>query len=277
MFNEQERLQEQFTGFIRTPQLWTKNGIFEYDLFEFPQEIPADIASEAIEPPSTGVLGKRMEQFFKLYVERFSEEEVLAHNEQIFQEKQTVGELDFLLKHRRTGSITHVELVYKFYLYDPEITSEELRWIGPNRKDKLAKKLERLRQQQFPLLHHTSTEKLLERLGLSSTTIFQKLCFKASLFVPLEMESQKFRSINPAAIQGFWIRSAEFTTARFGDALFYSPQKQDWPILPGENVSWVSFSAIREEIEVMLQKKRSPLVWMKTTGGNFQRFFVVWW
>ena len=277
MSKGRQALWAQFTGFLRTPQLWSKNGIFEYDLFELPEAIPEEIASEELLQPETGVLGKRMEHFFMFFIENYSEENVLAHNEQIFEEKQTIGELDFLLKHSKTGKITHVELVYKFYLYDPEIPSGRDRWIGPNRKDSLPKKLKRLSQRQFPLLHHPAAKDLLERLQVSPAEISQKVCFKACLFVPLEMEQQNFRNINPDAIAGFWIRSKEFTETRYGDALFHSPKKPDWPVLPGNKTSWKEFEDIKEEVDKMLQQGRSPLVWMKTPKGLFQRFFVVWW
>ncbi len=277
MSNSKHELWAQFTGFLRTPQIWSKNGIFEYDLFELPDAIPEEIASEELLQPGTGVLGKRIEHFFKFFIDNYSEENVLAHNEQIFEEKQTIGELDFLLKHSKTGKITHVELVYKFYLYDPGIPLTKERWIGPNRKDSLPKKLKRLRQRQFPLLHHPATTELLERLQVSPAEISQKLCFKASLFVPWEMLQEQFESINQNAIQGFWIKAEDFTAQRFGNASFYSPKKPDWPISPEENSSWTSFDLIEKEVKAMLQARRSPLVWMKSATGKFYRFFVVWW
>ncbi|MGB7842485.1 MAG: DUF1853 family protein [Salinimicrobium sp.] len=277
MYNHQKRLKDQFTGFLRTPQIWSKNDIFEYDLFELAKSVPSEITSEEIAPLPTGVLGKRMEYFFRIYIDRYSEEEILACNEQIFREKQTIGELDFLLKHSTTKKITHVELVYKFYLYDPDLASEEMRWIGPNRKDKLARKLTKLRQKQFPLLHHHLTAKLLSGLNISAKEISQKVCFKACLFVPLGMEQKNFQNINPDAILGFWIRSEKFTAAQFGNALFNCPEKQDWPVFPEDNTSWANFENIKTEVDEMLQHERSPLVWMKLPNGQFRRFFVVWW
>lgn len=274
MFDSKPGLRAQFKGFLNTPQLWSKNGIFEYDLFEI---IPTEVASEAIPKPETGVLGKRMEHFFRYYVDNYSEEDVLAHNEQIFLEKQTLGELDFILKHQRSGKITHVELVFKFYLYDPEIPGELERWIGPNRKDRLVKKLERLRQKQFPLLKHEATSDLLKRLNISAEEIAQKLCFKALLFVPFEMQQHKFSSVNPEAIQGFWLKAGQFTADRFGDAVFHSPKKPDWPILPQDNETWTDFEEIKLQVEKMHAAGRSPLVWMKTQKGEFYRFFVVSW
>lgn len=277
MSNRQEALQAQFKGFIMTPLIWAKNGIFEYDLFTLSSEEPLNISSEVLPEPDTFVLGKRMEHFFKIYIERYSEEQILTHNEQIFDEKQTVGELDFLLKHPETKKVTHVELVYKFYLYDPEISGEQLRWIGPNRKDRLAKKLERLRKRQFPLLRHPATVPLLDRLQLSAEDISQKLCFKASLFVPYDLRKQSFKNVNPEAIQGFWIKAADFTAKNFEGAVFHSPKKPDWPILPEDNNEWKDFAGIKNEVESMLRHKRSPLLWMKTQKGDFERFFVVWW
>ncbi|MGB7787036.1 MAG: DUF1853 family protein [Salinimicrobium sp.] len=277
MSNRQEALKKQFKGFLKTPQIWSKNGIFEYDLFTLSEDVPSEIFSEELPEPDTFVLGKRMEHFFKIFIERYSEEEILAHNEQIFLEKQTIGELDFLLKHKSSHQITHVELVFKFYLYDPEIPAEELRWIGPNRKDRLAKKLERLSKKQFPLLRSPATEKLLKRLELSAEDISQKLCFKACLFVPWQLRKETFKEVNPEAIQGFWIKAEDFTAAQFGAALFHSPKKPDWSVFPQDNTTWTDYSHIKKEIEAMLAAKRAPLLWMKTQKGEFERFFVVWW
>jgi hypothetical protein len=48
-----------------------------------------------------------------------------------------------------------MELAYKFYLFDPSISSEPINnWIGPNRNDSLQEKLEKLKTKQFPLLYH---------------------------------------------------------------------------------------------------------------------------
>lgn len=277
MSNSQKALRAQFRGFLKTPQIWPGNDIFGYHFFRLSLSLPTEFSSEDLPAPETGVLGKRMEHFFKIAVDKYSEEEVIAHNEQVFLEKRTIGELDFLLKHPTTGKITHVELVYKFYLYDPEIPSEEMRWIGPNRKDSLAKKLKRLRQQQFPLLQHPATSELLNKLQLSAEDVSQELCFKACLFLPLDMAGENINNINPEAIQGFWIRANEFTEARFGEAVFHSPKKPDWPILPEENTSWTDFHSILPGIEKMLQDRRSPLLWMRTQKGEFKRFFLVWW
>jgi len=60
----------------------------------------------------------------------------------------------------------HLEIIYKFYLYDPSIGLTQLdHWIGPNRRDSLVKKLTKLKQKQLPLLYHPLiTQLLISRL-----------------------------------------------------------------------------------------------------------------
>lgn len=267
-----EPVLHQFSGFIDTPQVWSEVSSFPYLPYELKkvslQKVPSDLHL-----PPTMVLGKRMEQFFKYYVMHFSGEEILAHNEQIIHEKRTLGELDFLLKNATSGEISHVELVYKFYLYDPDIPAEAERWTGPNHRDNLTRKLNRLRHKQFPLLHREETGPLLNRLGINPEEVEQKICFKANFFLPWDPDNPK--SLD--RIQGSWLKASEFTGSFFQAGSFFSPKKPDWPILPHHNTTWYSFKEIRTEIERLLEKEQSPLVWMKTRNGQYLRFFVVWW
>ena len=58
----------------------------------------------------------------------------------IIVDKITIGEIDCLIEY--LNKYIHLEIVYKFYLYDEHINTGELdHWIGPNRKDSLVFKL----------------------------------------------------------------------------------------------------------------------------------------
>lgn len=266
----------QFSGFLNTPQIWKQN-YFSYPLYDL-KPLPLSKLPKNLELSPTMVLGKRMEVFFQYYVTHFSHEEILAHNEQVIFEKRTLGELDFILKNSQTGNISHVELVYKFYLYDPEIPGKTACWIGPNRRDSLPEKLSRLQSNQFPLLHRKETLPLLNRLKIDPSDVSQKLCFKANLFLPKDFKRSKdLIEVNPEAISGFWIRSSEFTKEDFGKALFYTPKKPDWPVDPRQNNIWLSFDEIEHQVTDLLKKEQSPLIWMKTEEGTYKRFFTVWW
>ncbi len=266
----------QFHGFLQTPALWNNREFLDIPQF-FTKQIPPEIKAFDLNVPSNLILGRRVEYFFQYYIEQFSNEEILLANAQITSKKTTIGELDFLLRNRSSQSISHVELVYKFYLYDPSIPSETDGWIGPNKRDSLVKKLKKLQEHQLPLLYRPETRPLLEQLQIRPEEVGQKVCYKANLFVPYSFLEKSFSRINPECLQGFWIKSEEFTEEEFGNHLFYSPKKADWPVSPEKNTCWFSFDRIREQLSLLLDQGKSPLVWMKKDNGEYQRFFLVWW
>ena len=266
----------QFLGFIKTPPLWLDNSIFSFPQYVLNEKISAEELPLKELPPEM-VLGKRIERFFKIYLDHFSNEDVLAENEQVFSDKITLGEFDFILRNRNSGAISHVEVVYKFYLYNPAIPEEIDRWIGPNQKDSLSKKIFRLEKRQFPLLFNEAAVPLLKRLKIDPEEVQQKALFKANLFAPLEKWGKDLPLVNNDCIQGFWIRYSQFTSHSFGSYQFFSPKKADWPMLPENGQDWYFYPEIKEQLKAFIEKKRSPLLWMKKGRYHYQRFFVVWW
>lgn len=269
--------QDQFRGFIATPQIFIKNALFEYPLYPTNNSITPNSLGKITEPAAS-VLGKRMEDLFAAYITHFTSQEILLQNQQIIFHKETLGELDFLLKNSASGEISHVELIYKFYVYDPETGASEIEhFIGPNKRDSLLKKLHRLQKRQFPMLFHPATRELLKSRGIDAENILQKMCFKASVFLPKQMKQINFSEINPEAVAGYWISASEFTFKDYGKNAFFTPVKKFWPVLPQSNNTWLSFEEIQQQIVELLNNRFSPLVWMKTPAGAYERFFVVWW
>lgn len=274
--SSENRILQQFHGFLNTPPLWQEKGFFGFDQFllktaEISENLPAP------EIPPGMVLGKRIERFFSFYIEHFSEEEILAENIQVISDKVTLGELDFILKNKKSGRCSHVEVVYKFYLYDPIFQNEAERWIGPNRRDTLLKKISRLKNQQFPLLHKEETQPLLQELKIKANEVQQKALFRANLFVPFSMRDQDLPLINNACITGFWIKRKNFTESHFGKYQFYSPRKQDWPLNPQYGNVWFSYDEIMPQLQELLNKQKSPLLWIRKNNREFSRIFLVWW
>ncbi|WP_170853734.1 DUF1853 family protein [Lishizhenia tianjinensis] len=77
-------------------------------------------------------------------------------NHQIIREKQTLGEIDFILKEDQ--EIYHLELAVKYYLQNEEAQEFE-QWLGPNAKDNLAKKILKLKEHQLNLTQHLNDYK----------------------------------------------------------------------------------------------------------------------
>ncbi|CAM4265059.1 DUF1853 family protein [Gillisia limnaea] len=275
-----DRLTQQLQGFIRTPALWKNRDVFGLQQFEFPKySLPEniDLQKELPDLTTNYVLGKRMERFFEFLLNYSKNIQVLKSNIQIQQEKITLGEIDFLAKDIFLDQKYHIELVYKFYVYDPSYENELERWIGPNRKDSLLQKIEKLKKQQFPILFKPETKKMLSLFGLKAEELVQSVCFKASLFIPKGIQYQHLLLLNQNCIVGFWIHFEEFTSEEYSGYNYYIPKKQDWPVHPEFTGKWFSYSEIKKEILVQHQKKKSPLVWIKKDSREYERIFIVWW
>lgn len=232
----------------------------------------AGTPTHVAESPERTVFGKRMENLLKqalISSERF---EVAAENIQIIHEGVTVGELDFILHDLELSRLVHLELAVKFYVYDPTISGELNRWIGPNRRDSLVRKVHKLQNHQFPLLYRTETQKVLKTLSLPDLPWSQALCFKSLLFVP---EYPASPLVNHDAVKGHYVHLRDFRPHY--NSKFFLPDKRDWICEPSAHTPWVSYEQISSEIKELAQHQRAPLCWMKSPDGTVESFFVVWW
>ncbi|NQY06860.1 MAG: DUF1853 family protein, partial [Flavobacteriaceae bacterium] len=189
------KLNRQFIGFISTPELW--DGSHSLGLTQF--QLPTESFSFTGAISENLMLGKRMEHFFEFQINSLPSTEIICQNIQIYRNKITLGELDFIIQ---TASETiHIELVYKFYLYIPSENMIEIeKWIGPNKKDSFIEKLTKLQEKQLPLLFKEETNPLLEYYRIKQETIKQRVCFKAQLFLPLHEMDSIPPEVNPKCI-----------------------------------------------------------------------------
>ncbi|WP_139958114.1 DUF1853 family protein [Flavicella sediminum] len=267
---------KQYQGFIQTPSLFlNKNKLLDYPNFQF-QENEKEIKLTK-HPKENLMLGKRAEFYFVAYINSSEKYALQSENIQIYQNKITVGELDFLILDRTTKEIIHTELTYKFYLYDPNYSSVEIEnWIGPNRNDSLSQKLEKLNNKQLPLLFKEETKQTIKALNLGSTVEQQQICFKAQLFIPYAKPKQQFQYINPANIKGYYINFNEYKGSDFQENEIHIPTKQNWLIAPNKDVQWNSHKDSLKSIAFQIEKKKSPLIWIKS-GLSITPWFITWW
>lgn len=274
----EKRLQKQYLGFLNTPPLW-RHELLGLKQFEHPPKDPVftgrEIPKQHLKENQL-ILGKKAESFFEAAIRHSPHYELLAANVQVHQDKITLGEIDFLLEDKFRSKFLHVELVYKYYVYDPSFDEELARWIGPNRRDSFLQKISKLKDRQLPLLYKPQSLPILENLDLKPEQLQQEVYFKASLFVPKNFQQREFSLIDESCISGYWIHFSEFSKEEYGTSEFYTPKKKDWPVTPEHGEKWYSFPEAQKELQKHLEQKRSPLVWRKT-GNSFERFFVVWW
>jgi len=97
--------------------------------------------------PTNIRLGHLAEKVVSGLIKSSTNYKILFENIQIVKDKQTIGEIDFIIEEIKSKQLIHLELAYKFYLFDPTISSEPMHnWIGPNRNDSLKEKLEKLKR-----------------------------------------------------------------------------------------------------------------------------------
>ena len=265
-----KQIQQHFDGFLQTPCLWKNNAVFDLQQFE-------------IEPKSSAInieidkklrLGKYIERFVSFQASEDKNCKIISENIQIQQDKITLGELDcILLKDKKP---IHLEVVYKFYLYDDTVGETEIEhFIGPNRKDSLVEKLTKLKEKQLPLLYSHQCKTYLESINLDAQKTEQQVYFKAQLFVPFASQMLKLSTLNQDCIVGFYINQQEINL--FKDCKFYFPNKKDWLVIPHSNIDWSNFDEFQLEFNTYLERKSSPMCWMKKPNGEIFKIFVVWW
>jgi len=264
-------IQLQYEGFLNTPLLWELKSFEELNQFEIP---PTDITSFNELTPVKIRLGKLVERFVSWKLRSQKSISIINENLQIIEDKLTIGELDCLLRH--FNQIIHLEISYKFYLYDENSGKQELdKWIGPNRRDSLVQKLSKLKSKQFPILFHKETIRILKRINIDVAEIIQLVYFKAQLFVPYLRKPSLLPEINNDCIKGFYIQKSQLH--QFNDHTFYIPSKINWIIDAHNNVNWIEFNDFLSELTELLNNEKSPLCWLKDSKGNIEKMFVVWW
>ena len=272
---EMDNIKTQFLGFMNTASLFKEqNGLkqFYLDINEIKH-----FDLEELQITQKLTLGNRVERFFKFFINQSKNYELIKNNIQIINNKNTLGELDFIVYDKKTQKYFHIEHVYKFYLYDNSIENEIDRYIGPNRNDTFVKKLIKLKEKQLPLLYKNETKEYLNDLDIDS--IEQRVCFKGNIYVPFHLQEQTIPIINNSCIRGFYINIEEFKSQKkFHFLEYYLPKKFDWVSEPNTNETWFSFDEVVCEIELLINQERSPLVWLRDEKENtYKSFFVTWW
>jgi hypothetical protein len=263
---------ERFEGFQDTPLLW--NGIELHGLEQYyPQRTSQQYVVKSQQKKLR--LGKWVEQFVSHQLRNDKSIKVFEENIQIKDNKITIGELDVLLI--QDDMPMHVEIIYKFYLFDDTIETMNPidKWVGPNRNDALVYKLKKLKEKQLPLLYSENTQDVLKRHNIKLGDIKQRVCFKAQLFLPLKNRSIDISPLNTDCIVGWFISFKDFDNLK--EFQFYIPEKLDWLSKPTLSVTWHSYIKSQVELEQIIQNKQSPLCWLRTANDELFKCFITWW
>ena len=263
-------LQKRYEGFLNTYFLWKSSIVSKLNQFN----IVSKSGKIDINIDEKLRLGKYVERFVSFELKQHENISIIAENIQIQDNKITLGELDCLLL--KNNKAIHLEVVYKFYLYDTSVGTTEIEhFIGPNRKDSLREKITKLEDKQLPLLHSSTCKSYLKALNLKLEDISQQVYFKAQLFVPFSSQGIRLKTLNTDCIVGFYINKNQLD--QFNDCKFYIPKKKDWLIIPHTNVKWLNLNKFEVIAKDYFKQQFSPLCWVKLKNGGLKKMFLIWW
>lgn len=249
-----------------------ESSITRWGSFDLSQlDLPSDTDFQL---PTNLRLGHLAEKVVSRLIKLSSNYIILHENIQIIENGKTLGEIDFILQDLSSHQVIHMELAYKFYLLDPSISDHLINnWIGPNRKDSLIEKLDKLNRKQFPMLNQVISKSKFENLKIDETS--QALCLLASLYVPYN-STIKLDPNYQKHIRGHYININSFIDSDKTNKAFYIPPKTDWGINPSENKNWSGFTSIEPIINKSMEEKHALLCWEKNEDV-YSEFFIVWW
>ena len=102
--------------------------------------------------PSPNRLGFHFEGLLSFWLEdgfarKLHPYEILANNVQLYNGKQTIGELDLILYNHGENLVEHWELAIKFFMGSAPFAHEN--WVGINSNDNLQRKMTHMQTKQF--------------------------------------------------------------------------------------------------------------------------------
>jgi len=126
-------------------------------------------------------LGRYFEALYRVWCERVLGWRVLASNLPVRSGLRTLGELDIVIENTHLNRVEHHEVAVKFYL--GAVTQVGVQWIGPNRRDRLDRKVSRMRARQLAMVRTPEATNALAAHKVPPPAV-SRLVMVGQLFVP---------------------------------------------------------------------------------------------
>lgn len=241
--------------------LWEKNREWILKLDTDPMEL-----QEFIKGSYKHQLGRYCEQLLQFFFIKSPYYELLAHNLQLFENRKTLGELDFLIKDVNYNKIIHIELAVKFYIaLNKGALIQD--FYGPNANDKLQNKLQLL-DRQIKL-----TEEYAPKFTeFGNPADFEKyILLKGVLFYDNNDQSQ-CPTTSHNQLKGTKLIYDENLELE-KNAEYYFPKKREWLNLPNSAICFSAEDSILKVGDNLSMEKAIMLYKLK--GGRVERIFIV--
>lgn len=169
-----------FSGLNIFPEKWQNKIVLQhYDFFLALDENPEPLIQH-VKSKKTNRLGIYAELLMSFFFIHSPHIKSLHQNLQIFDDKKTIGEIDFIIEWE--SKVIHIELTVKYYLAFNNI-NDTISWIGPSSKDRLSYKIDKLEHFQLPLIQSPQFKKE-TNLKPQSFSFFKGYFFTKNEFSP---------------------------------------------------------------------------------------------
>jgi len=174
-------------GVLKTLEIWDRH----------PDAAPA-LLKEAPQKR----LGFYFERLYRVLLEDLLGWDILIQNQQIQSNGRTIGELDFVVHNRSEDRIEHHEIAIKYYLGVPEPGGKAL-WYGPNARDRLDLKTDRLLHQQSQRTRLPEARALLTDAGIAGP-VLPRIFMPGYLFHPTVADVKVPEYVPANHLRGRW-------------------------------------------------------------------------
>lgn len=255
-------------GLILPPRAWRDRMIAQSlpwlrQLDDNPADLQAWLGEAWAETNKGARLGIHAERLIEFWLASQPNLKVRAAHLTVTGAERVLGDLDVVFSDASRPEWVHWEIAVKFYLRAEHGDGFE-QWIGPNPRDRLDQKLEKIVAQQLPLGSLPETRQALA--GIGDTPIVSEAFVKGWMFHRFdEGDAAGVPGLAQDHLRGWWMRHGEADVPVAGrSSRFLFVPRWEWmsPVhRPGDSVrDALSPRQLNDHLHRHFQKAKSPLL-----------------
>ncbi|MDH5393926.1 MAG: DUF1853 family protein [Gammaproteobacteria bacterium] len=159
-------------------------------------------------------LGLYFEKLIHYWLSINPQFDIMRNNLIVSSEKITLGEFDFIIKDHQTGRTVHLEVAVKFFL--EIINDKKSCWVGPNTRDRLDLKVDKLLNQQIELSNSSLVKSQLKQQNINIDDHW------------VILKGRLFKNSNKLESGCCWLSISDFMHSQNSDSLWLILDKPHW-------------------------------------------------
>ncbi len=215
--NSPSLIQRQFgwPSIVDSPSIQQDHWVSQWllSLESDPSALKSHLAQE-----KSHFIGAYFESLWAFYLHSNPRYELIAKNLQANSKTRTEGEFDFIVLDNDSGHYIHQEIAIKFYLGFSQqnlyrFSDKKNIWLGPQCKDRLDVKMDKMINSQIKLSSKDSGKQALRSINIDpdANSIKSQLLVKGYLFYPTTPSVIAPVFCNQSHLRGRWFTLSEFS------------------------------------------------------------------